>query len=781
MKAHLQPSLLALAISLALAQTSTRAYAQTPAASPTAPASAPTENAMQLAQSTPAATDPTKKPETEVEKKDAEKAQRVAPVVVTGTKQNLSEFQTQQSVDVLTSKKLEERGITTVQEILARSANVSQGDSRGLNIRGSTTLFQVDYVFRPNIAFVRDGVEGNVQSFIELQSLWDVGQVEILKGSQTTAYGRNAIGGAIVINTKDPTDYFETRSRAGVGSFNYRTLSTVVSGPLLNDELTGRFAVDWQGINEQHPNFYYGDTPLKSTVLRGKLAYQPRAVPGLTSKLTVEQTNGSLFDFMQEWEPLTPSADGKLPREAFNYFPAREPRENRNTVVGLDVEYKLNDRWTLESVTGFNRRERVTRSTDNLCYQTFTAPFQPSPQGDCLNFNDRETTRTTSQELRLTRSSPTLDTLFGAFYQRQAIGGNGKITLLDSITLLPTEPEAESFREKFDLEVQSVFGQVLWRFAPKWSLTSAARFTREQTRFAAGEDPEQRITSDKLTPEISLGFEPSKSLALFGTYRQGFRAAGAQFNNSLVRALSAAEEDAGGALLLPPNVQRNGVFTFGPETANTFEAAVRWRSADNRLALNANVFTTTFKNRQEFVLLRATDANGATVDLIDQNFGDRLSYVANAGSSRLRGLETQAEWRPAPAWNVYAAIGLQKGKYLRFNDGDVDLSGQALADFPERTASIGVNYGGVQGWSWGVAANYTSENQRFRDENVIRPSPARTIFDARIAYGWRNWRASLTATNLFNKRYLLEAEFKDPLIRFRGSERQVRAQLEWQY
>jgi iron complex outermembrane recepter protein len=67
----------------------------------------------------------------------------------------------------------------------------------------------VDYVFRPNIAFVRDGVEGNVQSFVELQSLWDVGQVEILKGSQSTAYGRNAIGGAVVINTNDPTDYFE--------------------------------------------------------------------------------------------------------------------------------------------------------------------------------------------------------------------------------------------------------------------------------------------------------------------------------------------------------------------------------------------------------------------------------------------------------------------------------------------------------------------------------------------------------------------------------------------
>jgi iron complex outermembrane recepter protein len=715
-----------------------------------------------------------------------ENTQKIDAVIVTGTKQNLSEFETQQSVDVLTAKKLEERGITTVQEITSRSANVSQGDSRGLNIRGSTTLFQVDYVFRPNIAFVRDGVEGNVQSFVELQSLWDVGQVEILKGSQTTAYGRNAIGGAVVINTNDPTDYFEARGRVGLGSFNYRTTSAVVSGPLLGDslgeELTGRFAIDWQGINEQHPNFYFGDTPLKSTVLRGKLAYKPQALPGLNAKLTVEHTNGSLFDFMTEWEPLSPSAPGELPKEAFNYFPAREIVKNRNTVLGLDVEYKLNDQWALESITGLNRRERQTRTQDNLCYQTFTQPFQPLPQGECTNFDDRGVTRTTSQELRLTRNTAALDTMAGTFYQRQNIRGSTKETLLDSLTLQAVEPVVESFRENFDLEVTSLFGQALWRFAPRWSLTGAARYTREQTRYVAGSDPEQGISSEKTTPEISLSFEPIKSLALFGTYRQGFRAAGAQYNFSLVRALEAAEADAGTTLQLPASVQRNGVFTFGPETANTVELAARWRSANQRVAINANVFSTTFKNRQEFVLLQATDpATGAAIDLVDQDFGDRVSYVTNAGTSRLRGLELQAEWRPVDHWNVYASLGLQKGKYLRYNDGENDLSGQPLVDFPERTASLGVNYGAAQGWSAGLAANYSSESQRFRDAGVIRPSPARTIIDARLAYTWESWRASITATNLQNKRYLLEAEYEDPLIRYRGSERQVRAQLERQF
>jgi hypothetical protein len=46
----------------------------------------------------------------------------------------------------------------------------------------------------------------------------------------------------------------EARGRVGLGSFNYRTTSAVVSGPLVGQELTGRFAIDWQGINEQHPN-----------------------------------------------------------------------------------------------------------------------------------------------------------------------------------------------------------------------------------------------------------------------------------------------------------------------------------------------------------------------------------------------------------------------------------------------------------------------------------------------------------------------------------------------
>jgi iron complex outermembrane recepter protein len=301
----------------------------------------------------------------------AASAPAMQTIIVTGTKQNKSVFQTQQSVDVLTERELQERGITSVQEITSRSANVSQDDTRGLRIRGSTTTFQVDFVYRPNIAFIRDGVEGNVQNFVEQQGLWDVAQVELLKGSQTTAYGRNAIAGAVVINTADPTSTFEGKARAGAGSFDYRVLSAALSGPLGDKQITGRLSVDRQTIDEQHPNFYFGDTPLAASVVRGKLLFKPDALPGSSAKLTLEQTRGSLFDFFQEWVPSSQYVPGDLPEQAFNRFSAREPKKTTNNVVGLDIDVALGEQWALESVTGLSTRRTSSRFESNLCLSFF--------------------------------------------------------------------------------------------------------------------------------------------------------------------------------------------------------------------------------------------------------------------------------------------------------------------------------------------------------------------------------------------------------------------------
>ena len=83
----------------------------------------------------------------------------------------------------------------------------------------------------PSVAVFVDGVlETNPYEFN--QELVDIKQIEVLKGPQGALYGRDAIGGAIIINTADPSDHFEGNARAGVGNGISEKAQMTVSGPI---------------------------------------------------------------------------------------------------------------------------------------------------------------------------------------------------------------------------------------------------------------------------------------------------------------------------------------------------------------------------------------------------------------------------------------------------------------------------------------------------------------------------------------------------------------------
>ena len=84
----------------------------------------------------------------------------------------------------------------------------------------------------PSVAVLVDGVlETNPYEFN--QELYDIKQIEVLKGPQGAFYGRDAIGGAIIIHTADPPDHFEGSARVGMGNGIVRKSARLhVSGPL---------------------------------------------------------------------------------------------------------------------------------------------------------------------------------------------------------------------------------------------------------------------------------------------------------------------------------------------------------------------------------------------------------------------------------------------------------------------------------------------------------------------------------------------------------------------
>src|SRR5207245_11070355 len=82
------------------------------------------------------------------------------------------------------------------------------------------------------------------------QALFDIQQIEVLKGPQGALYGRNAIGGAILIRTREPTDHFEGSVKVGVGNGPAERAQVAASGPLDgSNELKYRASVNFENTS----------------------------------------------------------------------------------------------------------------------------------------------------------------------------------------------------------------------------------------------------------------------------------------------------------------------------------------------------------------------------------------------------------------------------------------------------------------------------------------------------------------------------------------------------
>lgn len=146
------------------------------------------------------------------------------------------------AVTAFTAAEIEARGIGSTRDVLPMTPNVTYDESftvgnSFVSIRGVAQINNAD----SPVAVVVDGVPQNSQKQLRME-LFDVERIEVLKGPQGALYGRNAIGGAINIVTREPTNEFDGWAQVGAGSGNLRSVSGAVSGPIVEDKLLFRLS-----------------------------------------------------------------------------------------------------------------------------------------------------------------------------------------------------------------------------------------------------------------------------------------------------------------------------------------------------------------------------------------------------------------------------------------------------------------------------------------------------------------------------------------------------------
>lgn len=191
----------------------------------------------------------------------AQEAENTEPgeIIVTAQRRSESLQKVPIQVSALTEQKVADAGIKSTGDAIAQVANVTfdKGNnfrSSFITMRGLTQINNAD----PPIAFVVDGVPQTTSETIGV-SLFDVERIEILKGPQGALYGRNAVGGAINLVTKEPTNNFEGFGNLTYASGNSWDVAGGASGALIKDALMFRVAGTYKHASGQIENTFRND------------------------------------------------------------------------------------------------------------------------------------------------------------------------------------------------------------------------------------------------------------------------------------------------------------------------------------------------------------------------------------------------------------------------------------------------------------------------------------------------------------------------------------------
>lgn len=688
---------------------------------------------------------------------EAEAPAQLEEVVVTGEKAARSLQDTPTSVAVVTAKDIEEQNLVDVYDLINRTANLnSTFGKQGFTIRGIANsnvtgvgTGDLATVYLDGSALPRAAVSGGPLD------LWDLAQAEILRGPQSTLQGRNALAGAIVLKTADPTYAWTGKARVILTDKDeQRRFAAAIGGPIIADQVAFRLSAERSRADGLIENPTRGDDRAgfrDSDAVRAKLMFTPADLPGLrvvAAYLHDEHSNGATYSFTDvpnSWKDRT-------------VLGARPTIDKARSDIGsLDASYRISPDLTLSSVTTYSRIRTSSRyDSDNLPVDSAYGDFAQDQ-------------KTFSEELRLNVERGPFQGLLGGYYSHLDNKDDRshsvfKLSPVDDLGLPAAVAAFYPATLTIDtsqfypqtVETAAIFGDVTWQVAPRFKLHGGFRYDYEQQvrandntvilttplpnpadfgplgptvaginalinaqiLAANASSAPAKTTFKAFLPKAGVTFDLTDDAALSATIQRGYRSGGSGVNPG-----------------------RGALYTYKPEYTWNYELALRSLWLDRRLSLNANAFYIDWKDQQVNVQLS----------------GNVYDYeTRNAGSSRVYGFELESRFQVTGAFSAYASTGYAN---TRFKDFEVtgaavaDLSGNDFANAPRWTLAAGGTWKSEAGWFVNVNASYRSGSFQAVLNQASRDLKARTLVNAKAGWQSDRYGAYLTASNIFNSRY----------------------------
>jgi outer membrane receptor protein involved in Fe transport len=638
-------------------------------------------------------------------------------VIVTATKRVEGMQDVPIALSVMSGEMIDDMGMRKLADVTVYMPNVTIAQTAGASqifIRGVGSAN--NFGFEQSVGTFIDGVYFG-RSRNARAAFLDVERVEVLKGPQSTLFGKNTVGGAINITSRQPTEEFEAFLEA-----NYETeidgygLTGAISGPL-TDNLRGRLVAkvyeDDGWMENQAANGDDGPGQ-DNTIVRGSLIWDATDNLRLTAKAEhgefditgrnfkiTKSTPTSTFLFTTgSSDPNFENSLGFNQKQSLGTFPGRKEEDDTTSdIFQLNAEYQMGD-FSLRSISAYTKYD-----FDNCS----DGDYSPLSYLDRCRSEDHEQY---SQEFLLTSpSGETFEYLAGVYYQYAELNSDTSTFLIWSglpaleptlLGLLGGAPSGTLDTEFFndfgqDTETWSAFTSVTWNITDAFRTTVGVRYSddnkdADKRTFAAApgtkvEDPFLTVIAgpavlnfavpydysenrgeDHWTGNINFQYDFNLDTMAYFNVANGYKAGGFDADNALDRSRE-----------------------FEDEEVISYELGLKTELWDNRARINTAIFYSEFD------------------DLQVSGFEGAGFIVGNAAESEIYGVETDftvalteaftlngalayldTEYKDYP--NASCAIGQIQDGSCDANGGFQDLGGTDLQFAPEWSGNIGAAY-----------------------------------------------------------------------------------------
>ena len=617
-----------------------------------------------------------------------------------------SEIQTTAiSITSIGTEEIQSRSAQHLEDILnmAPNVNMSSGGSRShyFQIRGIGERSQFKAPINPSVGLIIDDMDFSRSG--GAATLFDIEQVEILRGPQGTRFGANALAGVINLRSKEPTNDLDIHFESTIAEYDTRSVGVAVGGPLIKDKLLGRFAIHSNQSDGYIDNdFLNRDDTNNRDELTARTSLKWLATDDLTVSLKylhLDLDNGYdafTFDNSRTTFSDTPGTDS----QKTNAFSLRADWDISSALrlesivshSSSDLEYSYDEDWSYDG--HFDDADWPYSSFDQYLRDRDNSSF--------------EVRLLSNKEGRIFNNST--DWLVGFYHATQDEDLERNYTYLDS-----------AFTSSYDTKNTAIFAQLDSDLSDKLTMITGLRVEYWDADYKDSENLDIDSDDTLFGGKLGFNYQVNSDQMIYTSLSRGYKAGGVNTDGTL------------------PTDARD----FDTEYLWNVEAGIKSLWLEGSLKTNLAAFYGKRKDQQ---------VKSSLLTVREDNSTEFVDYLTNAAKGKNIGVEADVDWLVNSNWRLFANVGLLRATFDEYDDPDgIDVSGRRQAHAPNYQFAAGTEV--YIGQNWTARANIEGKDEFYFSDRHNEKSNSYAVVNASIEYAIESWKVNLWGRNLFDKEY----------------------------